>query len=66
MSVVAIRKKSGSGIHIKKSHEGRFTARAERQGHSMSEQVRKDLKAGGNKARRANFARMAKRHWKPL
>lgn len=55
-----------SGIHIKKSHEGLFTARAKRQGHSMGEQISKDLKEGGNEARQANFARMARRGWKPL
>jgi hypothetical protein len=48
-----------AGIHIKESHEGKFTARHESpsQGlHSRSSTVRKE----------ANFARMAKRHWKPL
>lgn len=47
-----------SGIHIKKSHEGRFT----KKGISVKE----GLSRGGNTAKQANFARMARRHWKPL
>lgn len=47
-----------SGIHIKKSHEGRFTKK------HIS--VKEGLSRGGNTAKQANFARMARRHWKPL
>jgi hypothetical protein len=54
------------GMHIKPSHRGLFTARAKSQGHSIGEQVQKDIHAGGNKAKQANFARMARRGWKPL
>lgn len=47
-----------SGIHIKKSHEGLFTKK------HIS--VKEGLSRGGNTAKQANFARMARRHWKPL
>ena len=47
-----------SGIHIKKSHEGRFTKK------HIS--IAEGLSRGGNTAKQANFARMARRHWKPL
>lgn len=53
-------------MHIKPSHRGLFTARAKRQGHSVGKQISKDLHAGGNEAKQANFARMARRGWKPL
>jgi len=56
------RKKKG-GIHIKPENRGKFTALKKRTGkstsdllHSKSPTVRKE----------ANFARMAKRHFKPL
>lgn len=46
-------------IHIKKSHEGKFKAR--------HESVSKGLKSKNPTIRKeANFARMAKRHFKPL
>lgn len=45
-------------IHIKPSHEGRFTAK------HIS--VKEGLERGGNTAKQANFARMARRGWKPL
>lgn len=47
-----------SGIHIKKSHKGLFTKK------HIS--VKEGLSRGGNTAKQANFARMARRHWKPL
>jgi len=53
-------------IHIKPSHRGLFTARAKREGHSMGQQISHDLGEGGNEAKQANFARMARRGWKPL
>ena len=53
-------------IHIKASHRGLFTARAKREGHSMGQQISSDLHKGGNKAKQANFARMARRHFRPL
>lgn len=45
-------------IHIKPSHEGRFTAK------HIS--VKEGLSKGGNTAKQANFARMARRGFKPL
>jgi hypothetical protein len=47
------------GIHIKPGHRGKFTAKGisvEKGLHSKDETTRKE----------ANFARMAKRHFKPL
>lgn len=52
-----------SGIHIKEKNKGKFTATKKRTGKSTSEL----LDSPNKKTRaRANFARMAKRHWKPL
>lgn len=45
-------------IHIKPSHRGRFTRK------HIS--VKEGMARGGNTAKQANFARMARRHWKPL
>ena len=54
---------SKSGIHIKKKNKGKFTATKKRTGKSTSEL----LHSPNKKTRaRANFARMAKRGWKPL
>ena len=56
-------KEGGSGIHIKKKNKGKFTATKKRTGKSTSEL----LHSPNKKTRaRANFARMAKRGWKPL
>lgn len=56
-----------AGIHIKPSHRGLFTKRAKSQGHSVGEQVSKDLHSKDPaKRRQANFARMARRGFKPL
>ena len=52
-----------SGIHIKKKNRGKFTATKKRTGKSTTEL----LDSPNKKTRaRANFARMAKRGWKPL
>ena len=52
-----------SGIHIDPENKGKFTATKERTGKSTSEL----LHSPNKKTRaRANFARMAKRGWKPL
>lgn len=52
-----------SGIHIKEKNRGKFTATKKRTGKSTSEL----LDSPNKKTRaRANFARMAKRGWKPL
>lgn len=54
---------SKSGIHIKKKNKGKFTATKKRTGKSTEE-----LTHSKNPLtrQRANFARMAKRGWKPL
>lgn len=52
-----------SGIEIKPENKGKFTATKKRTGKSTSEL----LHSKNKKTRaRANFARMAKRGWKPL
>lgn len=57
-------------MHINPANKGKYTARAKSAGHSMGEQIGKDLKEGshasGTAKKEANFARMARRHWKPL
>jgi hypothetical protein len=57
-------------MHIKPENRGKFTARAAGRGNSMGEQIHADLKEGskasGTAKKEANFARMAKRHWRPL
>jgi hypothetical protein len=62
--------RKGSGIHIKPENRGKFTARAAGHGNSMGKQIGEDLKSGSKASpaakKEANFARMAKRHWKPL
>jgi hypothetical protein len=50
-------------INIKKSHRGKFTAYKRRTGKSTSEALHSKDK---NVRAMANFARMAKRHWKKL
>lgn len=51
------------GIHIKPENRGKFTQTKERTGKTTSELLNsKDKKTRA----RANFARMAKRGWKPL
>ena len=52
-----------SGIHIKPENKGKFTKTQKETGKSASE-----LKHSKNPVtrKRANFALMAKRHWKPL
>ena len=52
-----------SGIHIKKKNRGKFNALKKRTGKSTEE-----LTHSKNPLtrKRANFARMAKRGWKPL
>ena len=60
----------GSGIHIKKENRGKYTARAKGAGNSLGKQISKDLSKGshasGKAKKEANFARMARRHFKPL
>jgi hypothetical protein len=55
--------KGSSGIHINPANRGKFTATQKATGKSTAE-----LKNSPNPLtrQRANFAMMAKRHWKPL
>jgi hypothetical protein len=51
-------------------NKGKYTARAKASGRSVSAQASHDLAKGSKASKkqkaRANFARMAKRHFKPL
>ena len=56
-------------MHINPEHKGKYTARAG--GHkNIGKQISKDLAPGshasGTAKKEANFARMARRHFKPL
>ena len=53
-------------MNIKPSHRGLFTEKAKRAGKPVQEYAREKAHAGGKLGQEANFARMAKRHWKPL
>lgn len=59
--------KKKSGIHIKPSHKGRFTAKAKKAGKSVSEEAEDVLKPGSKASaatkKQANFARNAAK-WK--
>ncbi len=55
-----------TGIHIKPSHKGLFTKKAKAAGKGVQEYANKEAHAGGVLGKEANFARMAKRHFKPL
>ena len=60
------KKKKGSGIHIKKKNEGKFTESAKRAGQSVQEHARSVLNnpnATPLQKKRANFARNAAK-WK--
>ena len=58
---------SSSGIHIKKSHKGLFTAKAKKAGMGVQAYAKKVLKPGSGTSaatrKQANFARVAK-SWK--
>lgn len=60
------RKKKGGGIHIKPSHRGIFTAKAKAAGKGVQQYANEKAGAGGTLGKEANFAKMAKRHWRPL
>lgn len=70
---MATKKKTGlsaAGARMKaKGTVGKYTARAGGKA-KIGKQVAKDLKPGSKASAKtrqeANFARMAKRHWKPL
>jgi hypothetical protein len=57
-------------IDIKPENKGKYTARAKASGRSVQAQASHDLAKGSGASKkqraRANFARMAKRHFKPL
>jgi hypothetical protein len=53
-------------VHIKASHRGLFTRKAHAAGKGVQEYAREKAHAGGALGKQANFARMAKRGWKPL
>jgi hypothetical protein len=53
-------------MNIKPSHRGLFTEKAHKAGKSVQEYANEEAHAGGVLGKEANFARMAKRHFKPL
>jgi hypothetical protein len=57
-------------IDINPANKGKYTARAKASDRSISSQASHDLAPGSKASKkqkaRANFARMAKRHFKPL
>ena len=60
---------SHGGMHINPANKGKYTAHAG--GHkNIGKQIKKDLSEGshasGTVKKEANFARMARRHFKPL
>jgi hypothetical protein len=66
---MSVMSRGKSGIHIKPSHRGLFTRHAHAAGEGVQEHAQHVLHSGGASGaekKRANFARMAKRHWKPL
>lgn len=59
-----VAREGGSGIHIKKSHEGLFTAKAKKAGMSVQAYASKVLasdSASGATKKQANFAKNAKK-----
>lgn len=60
--------KKGGGMHIKPSHKGKFTrAMGKKEGHLTDKDVSRGLHSkSGTIRKEANFARMARRHFKPL
>lgn len=55
-----------ASIHIKESHRGLFTKKAKAAGKSVQQYANEKAGSGGTLGKEANFARMAKRHFKPL
>jgi hypothetical protein len=53
-------------INIKPENRGKFTAKARAAGKSVQEYANEKAGSGGTLGKEANFARMAKRHFKPL
>lgn len=55
-----------AGMAIKPSHRGLFTKKAHAAGKGVQEYAKEKAHVGGKLGKEANFARMAKRHFKPL
>ena len=53
-------------MHINPANKGKFTAKAHAKGEGVQEYANEKAHAGGKLGEEANFARMAKRHFKPL
>ena len=53
-------------MNINPAHKGLFTAKAKAAGKSVQQYANEKADAGGTLGKEANFARMAKRHFKPL
>lgn len=53
-------------MNINPAHKGKFTAKAKAAGKGVQEYANQEAHAGGVLGKEANFARMAKRHFKPL
>ena len=53
-------------MHINPAHKGLFTKKAKAAGKSVQQYAKEKAHAGGKLGKEANFARMAKRHFKPL
>lgn len=53
-------------MQIKPSHRGLFTRKAKAAGKGVQEYASEKANSGGALGKEANFARMAKRHWRPL
>ena len=53
-------------MHINPAHRGLFTKKAKAAGKGVQEYASEKSHAGGVLGKEANFAKMAKRHWKPL
>ena len=57
---------SDMSMNINPAHKGLFTAKAKAAGKSVQHDANEKANAGGVLGKEANFARMAKRHFKPL
>ena len=58
-----------ASMHIKESHKGLFTKKAKEAHEGVQEFAQHEVHdehASGATKKQANFARMAKRHWRPL
>jgi hypothetical protein len=55
-----------NSMYINPAHKGLFTKKANAAGKSVQQFADEKANAGGTLGKEANFARMAKRHFKPL